>query len=1838
MAKLPTRISELPAVKLAYLASQLRSKKEILTAEPIAVIGMSCRLPGGGDLPETFWESLAAGRDATREVPPDRWNIDEVYDPTPGVPGKMYTRRGAFIENVDLFDPSFFGITPRDAKGMDPQQRLLLEECWRALERAGIPPAGLTGSRTGIFVGLMHNDYNLLGITAGMEMHSASLNYPSMAAGRISHTLGLQGPAITVDTACSSSAVAIHLACQSLRNDESDVALAAGVNLSLSPVTMMVECQNRMLAPDGRCKTFDASADGFARGEGCGVVVLKRLSDALAKGDSIVGIIRGSAITHDGRSSGLMVPNGRSQERVIRAALESCGVEPEQVSYVEAHGTGTLLGDPIEMEALRSVFGRKGSRGEPLFVGSVKTNIGHLEAAAGVAGLIKVLLALQNEAIPAHLHFARPNPNIRWDDLPVTIPTATQPWPRGEKRRIAGISSFGFSGTNAHLVVEEAPLLARPRVEKERPIHVLTMSAKTEAALDALVEAHERALPGDDAALGDWCYTANAGRSQFEHRAAVSGATAAELRAGLARLREEKIRPVREPLRGTESPKPVFLFTGQGSLHPGVGRELYETQPVFRAALQRCSSALEGLLDRRIEELLFGESAAALLEDTRHAQPAIVALEYALSELWGSWGITPGALIGHSLGEYAAAAVAGVFSIEDALRLVVKRAQLMSDAPGEGAMLAISAGLETVTRAIAPYSGVLSLAAINGPEDIVVSGARTAITELAEALARQGVHGKLLRVSYAFHSPLMDPVLAPFAESFRGLKLSAPHIPLASTLEGRLVGEELTRPEYWCRQIREPVAFLKGLEVLREQGYRTYLETGPAPILAGLGRRSFPKADELRWLPSLRPGAGETAQMLSSLGELYVRGFEVDWAAFDAPFERRPLCLPTQPFQRERYWVETRTGEGRLKLAANRGASRGSEHALLGAPVPLAGTKEARFEARLSSREPAFIAEHRVLGALMLPAACYVEMALGAAIHVDPRERPIELKAIELERPLVLAEAEGQDVQTVLTPEEEGSRFEIYGQGTGSDRSWSRLAQGRVAEGLGHPGRVNLEAELFTRFSQPGSATSLYDMMTRRGIEYGPSFRVIDDLRLSKNSCLAHVRLPDELIIGLGDYWLHPLLLDACFQAVAAVFMVDEDQVDGKDRPRMPVAIERLRWFKRAGSSIWVHIQRDTRAALSDELLSADIRLLGEDGEVIAEVDGLLLKQVDRRAFMASLSNSMQEVLFELAWREQPAPAARERVVSQPGPWLLLADSGSIAEEVKALALQRSWPCVVATPGAGYERIDSSHYRLDPGDPAGFDRLLQEVSAGGAAPTAVAYLWGLGERRGAELSAEELAGFVSRNTAGALHLVKAMARATWAQRPSLWMVTRGAVAADPADAVEGLSQASSWGFGRAVAIEHPELGCRLVDLDSGEDALARLFHLMAEPPEENVMAVRGGRLLGARLARPGKTSSGATPVRIRADGVYLITGGMGALGLATAEWLVGAGARRLILVGRSEPGDAAKSRIAALTERGAEVTVARADVSRQDDVQRLVEGVSARGLQLRGIFHTAGVLDDGVILHQDWERFSRVFAPKAQGAWNLHRATAGHPLDLFVMYSSAASLIGVPGQANYVAANSFLDALAHYRSRQGLPALSINWGRWSGEGMAAKASARGGASDSDSSSLSPQLALQILEQLLERGTVQMGVVPFSATAMDTAPSPGHGPLFSELMMREQARSAGAARMQELIDELKRADSVRRRVLLTRYVQSRLAPLLGFAPDHEVLQKKISMTEMGLDSLRAVELKNRIGRELGVDLLMARFIDGTTLDGIVDALHTQLELKELLSRAPAVAAEIEELTV
>ena len=909
MVRLSQRLSQISAVKLAYAAKQLRSKQELIQAEPIAIIGMGCRFPGGVNDPDSFWELLRDGNNPLSEVSRDRWDIDTFYDPDPDAPGKVYTRSACFLDQVDQFDAQFFGITPREMVTMDPQQRLLLEVAWESLEHAGMPPPKLRGSRTGVFVGSMFEDYTLMTTYPYhvIDLHTATGFMSSVLSGRLAYVLDLKGPNITLNTACSSSLVSVHLACQSLRLGESDLALACGVNLLFTPQLTVIESRAHMLSPDGRCKAFDASADGYGRGEGCGIFVLKRLSDAMADGDNILALIRGSAVNQDGRSSGLTVPNGIAQEEVAHQALASSGLEPEQVSYVEAHGTGTALGDPLEIGALAAVFAKNRSKDNPLIVGSVKTNIGHTEGAAGIAGLIKVVLSMQHKEIPPHLHFKNPNPLIPWESLSVTIPTERTPWPAGDKSRFAGVNSFGFSGTNAHIVLEEAPLqkieeegrsieINDQKESRDRPYHLLTQSAKSDEALKAIAVQYKDLLAAHDGSIGlaDVCYSANTGRAHHQHRMSLVASSAEEMHDNLAAyhsgLEAEAI--IQGEIADAESTfKVAFLFTGQGSQYQGMGRQLYETQPAFRRTLDQCAEILGPFIDQSLISVIYPkEGQSTPLNDTAYTQPALFALEYALAQLWKSWGIEPSVVAGHSVGEYVAACVAGIFSLEDGLKLIAERARLMQALPENGGMISIMADEARVSKVIEPWVNEVSIAAINGPASVVISGASQALNRIVSELESDCVKTRKLSVSHAFHSPLMNPILKDFEKILRSVTFSNPRISLVSNVTGELTPGELTNPDYWLRHLLEPVRFADGMTTLYDNGYRIFLEVGPKPVLSGMGCQIIPD-EKCLWLPSLRDSEEDWKQLLESLSKLYVHGVDIDWIGFDKG-DRTPFFVP----------------------------------------------------------------------------------------------------------------------------------------------------------------------------------------------------------------------------------------------------------------------------------------------------------------------------------------------------------------------------------------------------------------------------------------------------------------------------------------------------------------------------------------------------------------------------------------------------------------------------------------------------------------------------------------------------------------------------------------------------------------------------------------------------------------------------------------------------------------------------------------------------------------------------------------------------------------------------------
>ena len=891
---------------------------ERAASEPIAVVGIGCRFPGGGNGPDAYRQLLQQGVDAVGSIPADRYDWAAHYSETPGTAGKMYVREGAFLDGIDQFDAAFFGISPREAVSLDPQQRLLLETGWEALEHAGLAPRWLRGSRCGVFMGLGRNDYAyrlLRDAPQDFSAWHATGNGLCYGPGRLAHVLDLKGPNMAIDTACSSSLLAVHTACQSLRLQECDLALAGGCHVHLSPQVAIVLCMSRALARDGRCKAFDAVADGFGLGEGCGIVVLRRLSDALERCDTILALIRGSATNHDGHSSGLTVPNQAAQEQVIRAALANARVAPDDIGYVEAHGTGTPLGDPIEIEALANVFCRDRRRDDPLKIGSAKTNLGHLEAAAGIAGLIKVVLSLQHGEIPPSLHLREPNPRIAWNEWPIEIPTRPIRWETGAKPRLAGVSSFGMSGTNVHVVLQEPPAHPRPQLP-DRPLHIVTLSARSASALRAQARRLAARLSEPDAPLlPDVAFTENAGRTHFSVRVGLPAASIPELCEGLAAVAGGSREPSVLAEDALEAPKVAFLFSGQGSQYAGMGRELYETQPAFRHVLERCNAILRSDWKASLMEVLFSDAHDRRLDQTLYTQPALFAVEYALAELWRSWGVVPSAVLGHSVGEYAAACVAGVFTMEDGLRLIAERARLMQALPN-GAMVAVQAPEKQVRAVIDAYRDDISIAAVNGAAGVVIAGRAEPMQAVVARLRDSGFGARPLNVSHAFHSPMMTPMLAPFAAVAAQLAYSAPRIALISNVTG-VAQSEAPDASYWRSHVREAVRFADGIETLAGGGYQAFVEIGPGGTLLALaGRQLAERSPAL--LPSLLPGRADWQSLLKSLARLYELGVEVDWAGFDRDQPRRRVSLPTYPFERQRFWHDDRAAASSRAVPAYR--------------------------------------------------------------------------------------------------------------------------------------------------------------------------------------------------------------------------------------------------------------------------------------------------------------------------------------------------------------------------------------------------------------------------------------------------------------------------------------------------------------------------------------------------------------------------------------------------------------------------------------------------------------------------------------------------------------------------------------------------------------------------------------------------------------------------------------------------------------------------------------------------------------------------------------------------------
>lgn len=2189
MSDLAKRMASLSPAQRKLLEQRLAGQKS--QAEPVAIVGMSCRFAGAQSLAE-YWNVINGGAAAVSEVPPDRWDLDELYDPTGTQSGKMFTKWGGFVDNIDQFDPQFFGIAPREAARMDPQQRMLLEVAWETMENSGIPADQLAGSKTAVYVGIGGTDYSKVPSQFAdyyhhIDAHIGTGNALSIAANRISYIFDLHGPSAAVDTACSSASLAVHFAVESLRRRECTAAIAGGVNAIITPETTIAFSKARMLSPEGKCRPFDASANGYVRGEGCGLVLLKRLSDAERDGDQVLAIIRATSVNQDGRTSGISAPNGQSQQECIRAAHAQAGVNPSDISYIEAHGTGTPLGDPIEMQALTEIFKRNSDSESPVHVTSVKANIGHTETVSGAAGLIKTVLLMQHETIPPQLYLESINPHISLDGSRIVLPTEHTPWPATAGRRLAGISSFGFGGTNTHLVIEAPPASAteagsspssresiqngephsKPLAPQPRSSHVLKLSGRTTEAVQRQAEQFSQYLTTHpDAPLVDICYSANTGRADFNHRATIACDSRESLKKALETLAAAKASPTikRGQVKGIARPKVAMLFTGQGSQYPHMGFEVYQTEPVFRAAIDECDEILHAGLSESLLTILFptNEQDAKLINETVFTQPALFALEYAIARLWQSWGAEPSILLGHSVGEYVAATIAGCMTLNEGLGLISERARLMQQISRPGKMAVIFASEQNVAARLQGKEQLVAIAAVNGPENTVISGDASMIEELVDEFEAAGVGLQRLVVSHAFHSPLMDEMLDDFQHFAEGIDFQPPRITLVSNLTGEVLSEAPTA-RYWRDHVRSAVRFVDGVERVAESKASILLEVGPTASLLGMAKRCLPKFAATS-IASLRKGQGGDKTLATALGEMYTAGARIDWRARDSRLETQRLLLPNYPFNRDRFWFG-------LDSSASGGAARrraGGGHPLLGSRSPSVWANTV-YETVFDAHTPSYLTDHQVQGSVVVPAAAFIEQGLAAAA-LTFGDGKHGVKDVSIQAAMFLSDDGARLVQVTVEPEAGGrSEMESYSSPVDAEpMDWNLHATATLLHESQLPSVDSLPAidlaAVRDRVVDPKTREEFYGIVAERGLAYGPQFQVLANVDRTPNEALALIEAHETVVAELAKYQLHPAIGDACLQTLASTVPLEED---GSYSPYtyMPVAVGQVRVIEPVHSldtPVFCYaVRRSDDDRPSPETVTSDVYLVDEQGRVLVEMLSAKVQRVGRGASETS-TREPADWLYRLDWKNAPLEA---KSLPATGTWLLFGDKRGVGEALANQLATGGRRVVVVSPGT-VRLLDTNsgnvaHAVINPLDESHYEQLIQHTTSTEQPLVGVVHLWSLDVEQPTSDKTSEVWDASSRlGVASCMLTIKQLARCGQSKTPRLWFATAGAQCVSP-DESTSVAQSPLLGLARVAAVEHIELSPGLIDLDTTADSKAQAQQLMDElggDSTDSQIAYRGDKRLVARLVADqesrtavGQDSSGTTvptgsafqlritnpgsfdalkyvPVErskpaagevelavratglnfsdvlkalglypgikddivplgieasgvvtavgpgvdrfkvgdevmgvapyafashattreytlvhkpknishdeactipitfltayyglvrlaqleagervlihagaggvglaaiqicqhlgaeiyvtagsdekreflrslgvkhvynsrtldfaeqileqtnregvdvvlnslpgeaitkslsilrahgrfleigkidiyqnrkigllpfqdnlsyhaidldrmlrqrpnyirglydevmphfesgafhpelftrfevdgtidafrfmsqrknigkvvvsvgdaaaeqaeplaadkqlVRSDGSYLITGGLGGLGLQIADWLAGQGAGGLVLMSRRSASEQQQASIAALKAQGVKVHALQADVADHRGLTKALAALPSDMPAVRGLFHAAGVLADGVIADMSLEQLERAMLPKTLGAWNLHTATTDMPLDFFVLFSSVAAMLGSPGQGNYAAGNAALDALAHYRHSQGLPATTINWGPWAGSGMAGDtfddADRQAGIQSRGMDLLPAAAGLKLMGDLIAAGTVQTTVMDVYWDALLRLLGSRRLSALDDLAAEHgDGDSGGSAVDQEFLARLGECESVDRVPLVRDYIQAELARIMSFEPDQ--LDVDQPLTAFGLDSLMALELKNNLESRLAFTLPMAKLLEGPSI--------------------------------
>ena len=1759
--------------------------------DPVVIVGMGCRFPGGVGSADELWNLISSGSDAITEFPANRgWDLDALFAGDADRSGTSDTRRGGFLHDADQFDAAFFGISPREALAMDPQQRVMLEVCWEALERADIDPLSLRGNPIGVFVGAMAPEYGprLHQPEAAVEGHLLTGTALSVLSGRVAYTFGLEGPAVTVDTACSSSLIAIHLAAQAIRRGECSAALAGGVTVMANPGMFVEFSRQGGLAVDGRCKPFSAAADGTGWSEGAGVVLLERLSDARRHGRQILAVLRGSAMNQDGRSNGMTAPNGVAQQRVIRRALADAGLQPADVDVVEAHGTGTTLGDPIEAHALLATYGQHREQGQPLWLGSIKSNIGHTQAAAGVAGVIKMVLALNAATVPATLYAEEPSPHVDWDAEAIRLLTAPTPWPRQDRPARAGVSGFGISGTNGHVILEQAPAVEPALAPPADTPLVWMFSARSQQALSAyagrLLGYAEAASKQDLLATG----RSLARRAALAHRAVVVAADRAELLAALTAVLDGSPHPA--VVTGqAEDVQPVFVFPGQGSQWAGMAVELLDTRPEFADRLRQCDAALRPHTGWSVLDVLREAEGAPELAGSEVIQPVLFAVMVSLAGLWRSWGVEPAAVVGHSQGEIAAACVSGVLSLPDAAKVVALRSRALMALTGTGGMCAVALPVEQARERIADWPDRLWVAISNSPQSSVVAGDLDALAEF-EAACGDGVQIRRIATDYASHTPHIDRLRPELMRLLDGLAPQLSDIEFCSSMTGSFVHPTELVADYWYRVLREPVRFSAAVEAFGGYDRPLFLEASPHPVLIGHVQDTLRGASLTGdAIGSLRRGEGGPRRMLLAAAEAYVRGATLDWPAVLGAGPVPVAELPGYPFEHRSYWLQASA-----PTADETGGTTGSRHPLLSAVTPLADGDGYLLTGRLSRSSMPWLADHAVTGSVLLPGTAFVELAVEAASVAGCDL----VEDLTLESALYLPDTGAVQLQLRVGAADESGNRALSLHSRPSDEpeaAWTRHATGRLGMAADSAPAGATHPELLEW--PPASATEVdlhdaYGRLADVGYEYGPVFQGLIGAWRTEAASYLEVALPEQAREDAGRFSVHPALLDAALH----LLVLDSAAAESADGAGLllPFSWTGVRVLATGATELRVRMSH----AGADQV---SLSIASGTGERVAEVGGLTLRRAVMQPSAGATGRRSDSAPHALSWVELSGAEPAAVDLAEPD-WAVIGEdraTGELAEELLRAGVK-------ITP----------YYDLP---------SLAEMTAGNVPGIVLAPYW-------PEPDLDDLPYAVREGMYQVLDLVQSWIGDDRFADSRLVVLTRGAGApVDDAPGGEdaGLLGSPVWGLVRSAQAEHPG---RFAVLDfDGQDADWTAI-AAALAAGESQLAVRQGRLLAPRLIR---REAEQQEFAFDPAGTVLVTGGTSGLGALTARRLVAAhGVRRLALLSRrgADAPEAAEL-LAGLRELGAEAAVFRCDVSDRRALSAVLDAIPAEH-PLTAVVHSAGVLDDATVDGLSAHQFDTVFGPKLDGAWHLHELTRDLPLSAFLMFSSVAGVLGNAGQGNYAAANAFLDGLASYRRRLGLPAVSIAWGLWETETTATQGvggADRARLARTGIAPLGTDAGLELLDTAL--GWTEPLLV---AARWDNAGLRGRAedgslpPLLSRLVAapRRVATAASASRGQAassprgVAEQLAgMAESEGRRMLI-ELVRSHVAAVLGY-PDATAVDIDQGFSEMGFDSLTVVELRNRLDAAIGLRLPTTLAFDYPSVVALAEHL-----LRTLAPAAPS----------